>query len=536
MIIFPNIIKNKLNNFFENEFYKFYWSGVIFIDDTVYGIESLKKLSKLIQTESIVKAISHLKGIFFLHIISKEDDVSYSMIDNNGIYRAYYSENIISTSFLDLIAELKVSSQEINKESLVEFLHLGFNSKENTLINSIKCFKGETLIITKNKQFQYYKKEIKRINEPLEDFSTMEYLSKMAKTFRGKKLGIDLTGGIDSRLLVTIFDYYNLDYELYISGMKGNKDIEIAQTIANILHKKLNITYHEVDNIEEQLSDLIDRCDGVCDIIANHRLYLHNLSKRRNGIDITISGAGGELYKDFWWLQDFPFYNRRKANINKLYNYRIAPIKHQVHFLKNGYFEKSMQLKKNTILYLNTFRIGTNTNTYDNIYYNYKMKYASSNFIKTNNSLVDCYAPLLEMDFVRYGYHLPNKTRFFNFFHRNLISNLNINLAKVQTTESKMSVSNESNYILRDIIRFSINRIKRVSKKIIQKVLSKTVFHESPNNPQIYSKIRQIIDESGTLNILKTHGIIKENISIDDINNNYLGKLIVIADIYRRLS
>ena len=163
------------------------------------------------------------------------------------------------------------------------------------------------------------------------------------------------------------------------------------------------------------------------------------------------------------------------------------------------------------------------------------MKYSSSNFIKVNNSMIDCYAPLLEKEFVRHAYHLPRKKRFLNFFHRDIISKLNLKLARLHTTESNMSVSDEFYYVMMDLIKLLTNLTRRLFKKISQKVFGKTIFQESPNNPNLYSEMRQIIEKSETLNILKTYKIVIDNIELDEIGDSYLGKILVISDVLRRL-
>ena len=63
-------------------------------------------------------------------------------------------------------------------------------------------------------------------------------------------LSIDITGGVDSRVLVGALDYYGSNYELAIAGPAGHDDVEYAKSIASYLGKKLLITEQSVSSSE----------------------------------------------------------------------------------------------------------------------------------------------------------------------------------------------------------------------------------------------------------------------------------------------
>ncbi len=45
--------------------------------------------------------------------------------------------------------------------------------------------------------------------------------------------------------------------------------------------------------------------------------------RKQKGYNIRVTGDGGVLHKDWWWTQDFPFYNKKKVDLNRFYRQRI---------------------------------------------------------------------------------------------------------------------------------------------------------------------------------------------------------------------
>ena len=138
-------------------------------------------------------------------------------------------------------------------------------------------------------------------------------MNALAKSCQGLKLSIDITGGVDSRLLVAAMDYYDMNYDLAVSGPKDHIDVVYADKIAKTLNKKLTITTQCIENLDADLENVFDCCDGIVDITTYHRLFQHQGRRAEGKYDLSISGAGGEIYKEYVWLHDFPFYKSNKA-------------------------------------------------------------------------------------------------------------------------------------------------------------------------------------------------------------------------------
>ena len=72
--------------------------------------------------------------------------------------------------------------------------------------------------------------------------------------------------------------------------------------------------------------DLTEASDALADVLTFHRLRQNALTRRSRGVQVALSGARGELYKDFWWLHDFPRYRSHRSNLERLFNLRFRPL------------------------------------------------------------------------------------------------------------------------------------------------------------------------------------------------------------------
>jgi hypothetical protein len=246
-------------------------------------------------------------------------------------------------------------------------------------------------------------------------------------------------------------------------------------------------------------------------------------------VNLVISGIGGEFLKENMWVQDFPFYGRKKSNVGRFLRMRMLQFKCKNSYFAGDYRELNQTFESRVIRDLGRYVMDTNTKTYDNIYYNFRMKTVASKFISSANHLFGCYSPLLEYDLVRYGFHLKRRERFFNRYHRRMITKLNAEVAKIRTAEGGISVSIEKAEMLKDIGKYFRNRCRRVTKVIGRKIFHKTYLQESAEHPELFKKIRQMNVTRKAISLLKQEGILDDRIEINDIQDHHMGNMISLA-------
>jgi len=537
MIIENGMVKSKSPDiqYYEDPDFQVYFQGVIYIPYIQSGIESIKKILAGIKNHQIDN-IENIRGHFFIFIINKTNNYRYAFIDNGAIFKAFIHENVISTSLLELARYLNFDRSKLNFNAIVEFFRLGHTYAGQTFFENIKRIdKSDMIVYTENNEQIIQDKKLKEINQPI-DLDVLDFFKGFYEAVKHKKLSLDLTGGTDTRFIVGLCDYLNADFELAVSGIEGIKDIKIPREISRILEKDFFVTYHHIGDITDDLiRDLFYLTDAQVDILVYHRVYQFSLDRKTRGIELQIGGDSGAFYKDIVWLQDFPFYQKKEPNIERLYDLRIESITYPHDQLGEKTKAISLDFRDNVIKKLYTYRLETNTQTYDNIYFNYKNPGNASTYVTIGNRMMETYKPLLEPDLIRYGFGQKRRTRFFNNFQRGILTRYCPEIAGVRTTEGGVTCSSRSIDKLKDSAKYVLNKQVRLTKQILRKILKKTYFTESPTDPGIFKKAAGLDIFKNQIPLLKDYGIINKDLGIEDMRDNDIGKFLVIGLLLKEL-
>jgi len=198
-------------------------------------------------------------------------------------------------------------------------------------------------------------------------------------------------------------------------------------------------------------------------------LQISQKSRKDKSYDLVITGVAGELYKDFWWQQDFPFYNKNKANLDKLFFMRFYPQHIDSDWLGRNTKLNTKEIFSSLIESFNIYKTTKNTEKYDLIYLNNRIKESLSIMTNASNKYLTVYSPYVESELLNIGYSLNRSDRFFSNFHRNIITKINPKLAAIRTTDDNMSVSNNIIHILTDTFNYPINKSKKIINKLFRK-------------------------------------------------------------------
>lgn len=510
---------------YEDGEYRVYWEGLVFIPGTLSGTESVKAFLRSITAKGIQDACRLLSGVFFVLVETKTNGDRYAFVDNSGLYQAFYAGNILSTSFLSLVKHEKLRVSDIDPESVVEFLRLGNIFSERTFFKHIRKFSWDSIYHISGKELNIIPKNILPMDSEAEgnDADLERIFEEQAISLKNCDLSIDLTGGNDSRLLVVMLDFFGLRFETAISGgIASYQDVSISKKIAHSIGRPWFATIHSVDTLEEDIPRLFTLTEGMYDILYYHRLFQFQKERQGRGVDTIISGVGGELFKDYWWLQDFPFYSRKHSNIDRLVDMRIITSKPVDHMLTKRYARLSSELRNKVVNELSSYIRKTNTETYDSIYYHYMMREIAGRVLTAHSSLLRCYAPFLDPAIARIGFNLPRFQRFFNVYHRRILTRVNPHISRLPTTEGGMSASVRPLNLISDVPKYVLDRSSRLLNKLgvlkVQKV--------SRDNPNLKTLVRKMKLMKESLDILRDVKIINDRITLDQIDDGSLGMIL----------
>jgi asparagine synthetase B (glutamine-hydrolysing) len=513
----------------ETREFSFRWQGFAYLEGVLAGIPSIQRLAQEMLLD-IPGAASRLKGIYFMYVHDKRSGTHYAFVDSSGLFHAFYSTRHVSTSFLALASSEGLRSNDLDAEALVEFFHFGYIGFGRTFFSSIRKIEAtHILVCAAGDKMHVIPKPVPGIHvAPAHCLE--EFMALLAASVGGETVSMDLTGGIDSRLMAVLLSYFGVPFEVAASGVSGTTDLVIAEQVAEVLDRHFHITYHHIDDFESTVPEIFGLGDGLFDVVRYHRAFQLQHDRISRGVSLVMSGTGGELFKDFWWLQDFPFYCRRKPDLQRLYSFRIAPVELKHSYLSSRYRGLSHTYRQRLLEKLSALVVPGNTQTYDQIYYSFKMRDYAGRFLTNTSHLVPCYAPYLERGAVAYGYHLPRSSRFFNNFHRRTMTRLCPEAANIETTEGGVSASSSTLKIAADLSKYVANRFGRLTRKVGQKVLRRSYLRDqSPDHPDLYSHVRGIIAERKSLQHLKETQIIDNKTELKEIEDRYLGNILTLS-------
>ena len=208
------------------------FSGYIIEDNELYrDQEAMSKLNKLIQDREVYNVISQLNGSFRFTVESETH--TWFGIDHFGGYSLFYKTIPNLKIISNPTHEAKLS--DIQDNQLCTLLASGFCYGDNTIFKDVKeCHPGvlytyskETQRLTTHEWFRIgSNQQIVRKKEELSDL----LLSLVPNNFR--KTHLALTGGVDSRLLLSLFRKRAVQLEVITYGTANNPDIKLAKDIA----------------------------------------------------------------------------------------------------------------------------------------------------------------------------------------------------------------------------------------------------------------------------------------------------------------
>lgn len=510
--------------------YTAHWTGLVFFDGIRAGADSVKQLMReLSDGISITNAADRLRGLFFIVVEDKRRNQIFAFTDPSGLLHVFHSDSAVSTSFLDLAAHHRLCSRDIDVIQLVEFLHFGYLSFARTFFNLIARMNPGQIACFHNDS-----DKISFIPGPSQDIageprhSLEQLIESFSRSVAAEHVSVDLTGGIDSRLIAVLLSSVGLRFEAAVRGEPDSSEVLTAQSVADQLGVNLHIHPNDASNFETSIPSLFRISDGLFDLCVAHGPLQVQEDRRRRGITLMISGVGGELFKDFWWLQDFPFYGWKRPDLAKLYVYRIAPKALRHDYIASRYQAISRNHLARFLIDAQRFVADRNTSTYDQLYYYVKMRDLVGRFVSNHISVLTPYAPYLEIHAARVGYHLPPTKRFFNRFHRELTTHYNAAVASIPTTEGGISVSSETLRLFCDLSRYTHDKFRRATHKLANRRIRK-LRATTPSSTQLGKLVRRNAETHNAFEQLKERGILNPAVTVDNLDDDYVGRVLTLG-------
>jgi asparagine synthase (glutamine-hydrolysing) len=257
---------------FEKKFFKIFDNESILYDYmVVYGSMWRSNL------QSDLKAPKDFSNGNYIIIIKKGSKFKISK-DKIGIKQLYYGESPEFIAFSSRKTPLKLLGMDINKLTPGETIEL--TPKHIKKLSSNALTRPKINIIQPEEALKKYKTSLinavkKRVN----------YL---------KKVGIILSGGIDSSILAKIIKDLNKEIICYCAAKPGSKDYRAAKELTNQYNLPIKLIGLNESNIEKNLPQIISVIEDWNQFQVEEAvpIFFSSQNAAKDGINVVMGGQG----------------------------------------------------------------------------------------------------------------------------------------------------------------------------------------------------------------------------------------------------
>ena len=259
-------------------------------------------------------------GAYRIHITNTDGEEVF-FADNSGMMR-YYINHTNKRIASSLSEAEEFNKREPNYPAIAQFLSFGCTYNNETIVKTVIVSNPNLWYMIKNNEIYEFDKDLKSIEEYKIEKPSLEKFIKQAASHADGAIGCTITGGIDSRSVLANLLKTGIKPDLAITGHDGQIDVEIAKEVSNTTGLQLRIVSDEIEE-KDWFENAVKAADGQEGICGIYRLNKLARQLESSGIKLQFGGVAGELYKNSFINQDFPFYFG-KPNWKRFYKMKVA--------------------------------------------------------------------------------------------------------------------------------------------------------------------------------------------------------------------
>ncbi|HEY5046453.1 MAG TPA: hypothetical protein VII49_00345 [Rhizomicrobium sp.] len=444
------------------------WCGFLFVRGWKAGRDSVEQLLRTLQQAGAPEALAQAKGSFAILVHEKDTKQTFCSVDPFGLMRLFVGGNCVSDDLFALVRQIGHDEDRLDRVAIASFLRFGFYGLGRTVDRRIRSLAGDRILLLSPGSDST---EIAKARPSAgADFDWDLYVRDVITAIDGERVSLDLTGGYDTRLLAaSLVGRTRAVVECATSGQDGNEDRRGATRIAQILSFPHFEMQHRVGGLEGRLPTLLRLTNGQSAILTYDSIFQFTVARSERGATLSFSGVGGELWKDIFWLQDFPFLSGRPA-LDRFYRLRIEPRAQPTAHLSQEFlgayaaagveWREAMQSR---------FGALGRTAAYDSIIGYLRIPAITGPTVSASvHCGVPTFFPLLDSDGVKASMAMRKRERLFSRWQRRTIHRKAPELSPPRTTDGLSARVGAA--ALGDLPFYAANKTARLAQKIVQKL------------------------------------------------------------------
>lgn len=273
----------------------------------MYGEEQAGEVSALTFFQDFARGVANFDlctGSYRMQIVYP-DGKEIFFADNAGLMRWYIGPKGFFTS----LREAALESQTPDYPAAAQFLYYGAIYGMETVVRDVRRSDPNKYYRLQSGQIEEKEKglpPLEEINAPKDALAAQ--MRRLAQSLSGhRNIACTITGGVDSRAILAHMIHNNLHPLLDITGKPTDPDVVIAKKVADRLNSKL-LFVSDSPSSTDWIDEAIREADGMTGVCGIYRLYKKALCLRDKGIFLECGGLNGEMYKNSFINQDYPFY------------------------------------------------------------------------------------------------------------------------------------------------------------------------------------------------------------------------------------
>jgi len=258
--------------------------------------------------------IGAINGTFAYVLIDRRKMKVCLFNDRFGIHRIFYyrgKDSFYFASEAKAILAVIPETRSFDAVGLAEYVSLGCTIGENSIFNDVKILPGGSLLefnhgrlISSRTFFKPVEWE-RQDKLPPEQFipAFSEQFHKTVQKFTSwwGPMGISLTGGLDSRMIMACIDFERYEMPCYTFGSKYRDtfDVKVSRKVAaacNQKHGTIVLGDEFLKRFEDYLHNSVSISDGYIGLPGAAELYVNRQARKRSKLRFT-GNWGSELLR-----------------------------------------------------------------------------------------------------------------------------------------------------------------------------------------------------------------------------------------------
>ncbi|MCG7847968.1 MAG: asparagine synthetase B [ANME-2 cluster archaeon] len=422
--------------------------------------------------------VHKLNGSFTLVIWVEKSQELLIINDRYGLRPLYYAERngyLLFGSEVKAILQDKTFKRIVDDRSVADFFSVGYILGNKTFFKGIELVPPASILTYNEGQVSIEQYWDFNFNEEYECHPEEYYIEKLSKLIlqaverqmKGThRIGVPLSGGLDSRTIVASIDKKHYPIHTFTFGKPNCDDARFAGMIAN----KLGTVHHFLEFKPDDLASYAEKAVYITDGMLNciHGQIYYTLSGIDQKIDVTFDGIQGIKLGS-------PSSELYEIDDDKILLYLLNPLKNINRLFTKLYYFKIKQ-------YLIHFSDGIQNNSGIKLslnrlnYYTFTQRKRRFNLCGSivMRSKVETRFPFYDNDVIDFILTVPPTLRLNEYIYVKTIINLFPHLSSVPCQKNGLPLTASN---LQSKIHNKISGVKRR----INRTTGKTIFEGSKN-------------------------------------------------------